>query len=38
MKFWSLDTDGRDDGGAGESDGRWTRWGKDIVIEVPLSE
>jgi len=38
MKFWSLDTDGRDDGGAAESDGRWTRTAKDIVIDVPLNE
>jgi hypothetical protein len=34
MKFWSLDTDGRDDGGDGEKDGRWTRRAKDLVIEV----
>lgn len=37
-KFWSLDTDGRDDGGDAGTDGRWNRRAKDIVIDVPINE
>jgi hypothetical protein len=35
MRFWSLDRDGRDDGGEA-GNGRWDRTAKDIVIEVPV--
>jgi hypothetical protein len=49
MRFWSVDGDGRDDGGDAGSEGRWTwqipvpgapppRPPKDIVIDVELSE